>query len=226
MLEQMAQGVYCVYSSDYSSNSYILVGKKVALIDTGLKENTPNLLNFFKALNLDPKAVSLVFHTHGHADHFGGDGLFPNAEIWMHEHDATYVNDKDDTFTAARFFKGAYFPRISRYYVEAEPLPLRPFNLRLLFTPGHTRGSVCFFEPEKRLLFSGDTLFDNAVGRWDLPSGSLADLTDSLQKLRARAADFDLLLPGHGLVRKVGQRENIDSLLAQLGALKQNGAFI
>ncbi len=223
MLEQIGQGVYCVYSTGYSSNSYILVGKKVALIDTGLKENAPNLLNSLKSLGLEPKDVSMVFHTHGHCDHFGGDALFPDAEIWMHEHDATYVNAKDEGFTAARFFKGAFFPKINRFYVEAEPLPLRPFNLKLLFTPGHTRGSVCLFEPERKLLFSGDTLFDNAVGRWDLPSGNLADLTESLQKIRARAEDFDLLLPGHGLVRRQGQRQNLDAQLARLGP---NAGFI
>ncbi len=217
----MGQGVYCVYSTGYSSNSYLLLGKKVALIDTGLKENASNLLNSLQALHLEPKDVSLVFHTHGHADHFGGDALFPDAEVWMHEHDATYVNAKDELFTAARFFKGAYFPKIHHFYVAAEPLPLRPFNLRLLFTPGHTRGSVCFFEPDKKLLFSGDTLFNQAVGRWDLSSGNLADLADSLKKIREQ--DFDLLLPGHGLVRREQQKENVD---AQLQQLPQSGAFL
>ena len=221
MLDQIGPGVYCVYSTGYSSNSYLLLGKKVALIDTGLKENTPNLLNSLQALHLEPKDVSLVFHTHGHADHFGGDHLFPDAEVWMHEHDATYVNAMDELFTAARFFKGAYFPKIRRFYVAAEPLPLRPFNLRLLFTPGHTRGSVCFFEPDQKLLFSGDTLFNQAVGRWDLPSGNLSDLADSLRKIREQ--DFDLLLPGHGLVRKERQKENVDE---QLQRLPQSGAFL
>ncbi|HIH16954.1 MAG TPA: MBL fold metallo-hydrolase [Candidatus Diapherotrites archaeon] len=219
MVEQVVgPGVYCVYSTGPSSNSYILAGKKIALIDSGLKENTPNLLNSLKGLGLEPGQVSAVFHTHGHCDHFGGDSLFPDAEVWMHAHDGSLVNARDQDFSAGRYFQGAFFPHVNRYYVESEPLPLRPFNLRLLFSPGHTQGSVCFFEPEKRLLFSGDTLFADAVGRWDLPSGSLVDLQASLRKIRA--LDFDALLPGHGpLLREPRERQKqaIDERLAELG---------
>jgi len=144
--------------------------------------------------------------------------LFPDAEVWMHVHDGSLVNARDQDFSAGRYFQGAFFPHVNRYYVESEPLPLRPFNLRLLFSPGHTQGSVCFFEPEKRLLFSGDTLFADAVGRWDLPSGSLVDLQASLRKIRA--LDFDALLPGHGpLLREPRERQKqaIDERLAELG---------
>ena len=135
MVEQVVgPGVYCVYSTGPSSNSYILAGKKIALIDSGLKENTPNLLNSLKGLGLEPGQVSAVFHTHGHCDHFGGDSLFPDAEVWMHVHDGSLVNARDQDFSAGRYFQGAFFPHVNRYYVESEPLPLRPFNLRLLFS--------------------------------------------------------------------------------------------
>jgi hydroxyacylglutathione hydrolase len=86
----------------------------------------------------------------------------------------------------------------------------------VIHTPGHTQGSVCFFDRAQKMLFSGDLLFKGSVGRWDLPSGNKEQLLNSINAVKR--LDFEMLFPGHGLILREQQRENIESVLKQLSA--------
>jgi len=79
---------------------------------------------------------------------------------------------------------------------DSDIVDLGEFRLRVLETPGHTKGGVCFYDEISSALFSGDTLFENGVGRTDFPGGSLASLKNSLKYISNM--DVKGLYPGHG----------------------------
>ena len=76
-------------------------------------------------------------------------------------------------------------------------LKLAGFNVRVLFTPGHTVGGCCFYLPEEDLLFSGDTLFCGSVGRTDFPKGSMSQLVNSIRTKLMVLPENTVVLPGH-----------------------------
>jgi glyoxylase-like metal-dependent hydrolase (beta-lactamase superfamily II) len=216
VFEEVIPNVFVFYPVDKGSNCFLLIGKKTAVIDSGLKSSEKDLIEFLQAVDIEPREVDLVLHTHGHCDHFAADNLFKNAEIWMHEFDAAHVNSKDHIFTASELYENNFFPEIKKFFKEEQVFELKPFELEVLFTPGHTKGSVCFLERNQKLLFSGDTLFNKAVGRHDCLSGSKQELLSSLKFLKT--LDFDFLLPGHERILKEKQKEN---LTAAINLLKQ-----
>lgn len=214
MLEEIEPNLHVFYSPNHGSNVYILIGKKTALIDTSISGNAQQILSCLESLDLKPSSVDLVLFTHGHADHFGCSHLFSKAEKRMHGFDAERISLRDREFTCSNILGESNFPEIDSVFEEGEVIELKPFKLKVLFTPGHTPGSVCFFDRKKGLLFSGDTLFRGSSGRTDLPNGSELELIDSLKKLSKLR--FSRLFPGHGLILKENQQENISEVLKNL----------
>ncbi len=200
MFERIFPNLFVLYPPGPSSNAYLLVGKKNIIVDTGLKENSPLLEDAMKAIGLAPNDIDLVLITHGHADHFGGAGIFKKAEVAMHHHDAEFVNMHDEIFTASAFFGNKYFPKVTAKLNGTETIGAKPFSLRVIPTPGHTKGSISLYDQKHKFLISGDTLFINGIGRYDLPSSSKRDLTASLAKISG--LDFHTLMPGHGLASR------------------------
>jgi len=215
MLRQILPNLFFFESQGIGSNVFLLKGKNPVLIDSSAQANSSALKSSLEKAGISPKKISIVLHTHGHADHFGGDFLFPNAKIFMHKFDAGFVNKKDFDFTAADFILTEHFPKITSFFKSNETINLGNFKLEVLFTPGHTKGSVCFFEKSLGLLFSGDTLFLNGFGRTDLPSGNSSELMASLEKISK--LDFNFLLPGHGSILQGSQKQNIQESLEALG---------
>lgn len=214
MFEEVIPNVFVFYPLDKGSNCFLLIGKKNALIDSGLKTSENDLLGFLEAADLSPGEIELVLHTHGHCDHFAADSLFKKAEVWMHEFDAAYVNSRDKIFTASELYENDFFPKISKHFKPHQKISIKPFELEVLFTPGHTKGSVSFYDRKFKLLFSGDTLFNGAVGRHDIISGNKQELLNSLELLKS--LDFDFLFPGHERIRKEKQKENLETALKLL----------
>ncbi len=215
MFEQVLPNLFVFYSPNQGANSYLLVGKKILLIDSGLKMNATLLKESLETAGVSPNDIELICHTHGHADHFSADYLFKNADVMMHAADAQYVNIKDEILTASAAFGNDYYPKISSFLADGMLIDSRPFSLRVMHTPGHTRGSVCFYDAKQKLLFSGDTIFNGSCGRFDLPlSTTKSDLRSSIQRIAA--LDFSMLLPGHGNILKERQKENISAVLRSL----------
>ncbi len=214
MFEEIQPNLHVFYSPNQGSNAYVLIGKKTALIDLSTNSNASQLLSGLQAIGITPEEIELVLFTHGHADHTGCAGLFPQAEKRMHEFDAERIAIKDAGFTCSEMLGEENFPKIDSHFSEGEVIDLKPFSLRVLFTPGHTAGSVCFFDERNSLLFSGDTLFWGSCGRTDLPSGNDQQLIASLEKLSE--INYSMLLPGHGLVLREDQKANLSEVLKSL----------
>jgi len=214
MFEKLDENLYAFYSTNYGSNVYLITGKKVTLIDSSLNTSASYLKESLSALGLTEKNIDLVLHTHGHADHIGCSGLFSNASKAMHSHDAKYVNLKDKMFTCSNILNSSVFPEIDSFLSDSETIDIYPYSLKVISTPGHTRGSVSFYEKKQGWLFSGDTLFKDGFGRFDLPTGKKAELMASLKKLKK--LKFGLLLPGHGLTSREPMKENIANMLKNI----------
>ncbi len=220
LFNEVSEKVFSFISETGGSNVFLLKGgSELALIDSSTVDNKDLLLEGLGRLGLKPESVSLLLHTHGHADHFGNDGLFSRARIGMHEEDAKELNSGNGDFACSRHFPESRLPRVSVFLKRGQQIDLGGFSLTVLHAPGHTAGSVCFFEPFQKLLFSGDTLFSHGFGRTDLPTGNSQKMLESLKNLEK--TPFEALLPGHGPM-VLGREANSASLKEVLKAASTN----
>jgi glyoxylase-like metal-dependent hydrolase (beta-lactamase superfamily II) len=140
-------------------------------------------------------SISTIVLTHCHYDHTAHVveiARLCNAEIAIHQLDASAL--QDDLQSVALYF-GERAPLVHPHRLLSGEEGVGP--LTVLHTPGHTPGSICLFEEQEGILFSGDTVFsEGSFGRYDLPGGNFQALRQSVKKL----ADLKVegLYPGHG----------------------------
>lgn len=186
--------IICTHTGPITVNTYILHdGKNAAIIDPG--GNEKRLLNYFRDNKLTLKSIIL---THGHFDHCGAVSPLKNAtdaRIYISATDAEMLHD--NTKSMAAHFGFEYPPCYADVLLHQDDIIELDFAaLRVIETPGHTRGSLCFECGDT--LFSGDTLFYDSVGRSDFPGGDYDTLMASIKdKLFALHGDRRVL-PGHG----------------------------
>ncbi|TFG80116.1 MAG: MBL fold metallo-hydrolase [Chrysiogenales bacterium] len=141
-----------------------------------------------------PQAVIL---THGHADHVGAvTALLSHFHLplWLHEAAEKEMRSQVNREIAAMF--GLELPpAASRLLIDGETIGTADLKLEVIHSPGHSPGSILLYG--EGLLFTGDTLFKDDVGRTDLPGGDELQLRGSLDKIRKFAA-ATVILPGHG----------------------------
>jgi glyoxylase-like metal-dependent hydrolase (beta-lactamase superfamily II) len=209
---QIARGVYLVGQERLSNLTFMIDGgpQGVAIIDpTEDSEFDLTIANVEKC-GRRKEDIRWVLNTHCHVDHAMADRKFQQlgAEIIVHDADADAV-EKGTQVTAFYLLKGlTAFPRcpVGRRVFDGEELELGQQKLRVIHTPGHTPGSVCFLleVDGKNLLFSGDTvLYDGRLGWQGNPYADNQQYLASLRKLAAftwngAAVEWDMLLPGHG----------------------------
>ncbi len=148
--------------------------------------------------DMEIERLDYILLTHGHHDHIlGVAGLQERCggRIVIHEAEAAFLTDDGLSLRSPAF---ANLPRAKTADVtvrDGDELPFAGGVIRVLHTPGHTRGSVCY--QLDNYLFAGDTLFQSSVGRTDLPTGNTRQLLQSVRRLSALEGDY-AVLPGHG----------------------------
>ncbi len=185
--------VFPIISSSFDSNVYLILDEKVALIDTGA--GLDKMIMGRTQEKLGDRAVDIIINTHAHIDHVGGNDFFKEAEVYCHELESEEMSS--GRFYGTTQFVGSGSPRkVDHFLRDGDKIDLGEIKLEVVLTPGHSPGSICLYEKNKKFLFSGDTLFpDGNVGRTDLIGGSMIDLVSSLKKLKS--LDFETLYPGH-----------------------------
>ena len=145
--------------------------------------------------------LTALFATHGHFDHVMAVGeiqLSYDVPLYIHEADLFLIKRLSQT---AKHFLGyepiVIEPKRVEFFNENINSQFSPFNFQYIHTPGHTPGGSCFYFPNEEALFTGDTLFKDAVGRTDLSYSSRNDLKKSLNKI-AKLPEDTIVYPGHG----------------------------
>jgi glyoxylase-like metal-dependent hydrolase (beta-lactamase superfamily II) len=188
----------------FATNCWIYVaGGDVSVIDPGGDAET--IIAFLESERLEPSRILL---THGHFDHVMAlpdvHAAFPNAVIAIHRADYASVGENAYKLQCADFKTAAgddgfirenwrNMPPITCLVEDGETAG--PFTV--IHTPGHTKGSVSYYDKGAGILFSGDTLFYGGIGRTDLAGGNMGQMTESLKKLFALDGETRVF-PGHG----------------------------
>lgn len=176
-------------------------------------EEHETLYRFLDASALKPVAI---FLTHGHPDHiFGVQGLIDRygCTVYMNADDQETLIFSADT--ARKLGMGDLrtdFPYTD--ISDGEVIDAAGMHFTVLTTPGHSRGGVCWYEKEKGVLFSGDTLFCGTIGRTDYPGG---DLDAEMRSIREKLLPLDgsvQVFPGHGVNTTIGQERMHNPLLS------------
>lgn len=187
-------------------NSFILTGKKTVLFDPGhirneFRESCLDILaGEMKADGLRLEDVDLILCTHAHPDHMEAAGVIreeSGAQVALHRQDEFFIDAIEQRYAAAGITE---LPSMKPdFYLQEGELELgleETERIEVIHTPGHSPGSVCFYLPELQLLVTGDTVFENSIGRSDLPGGDMNELGESVARL-SRLDAVELLLPGH-----------------------------
>ena len=161
------------------------------------------LQRFVQEQSLKPVRILL---THGHFDHFAGVKMaaaYWNIPAMMHPDDAWQLKYTGWFAEEVGMEKPANdFPW--EPLQEGMVIPFGDAALSVLHTPGHSPGSVCFYDAGANLLLSGDTLFQGSVGRTDLPKGNPEQMMKSIARL-AQLPPETVVLPGHGYPTTIGE---------------------
>ncbi|MEW6593113.1 MAG: MBL fold metallo-hydrolase, partial [Candidatus Hadarchaeota archaeon] len=172
----------------------------VTLIDAGTGDYFDEIARGMEVAGLSPKDIDLLVNTHCHFDHAGGNPGFIKAsgcEVAIHKLEADYLRRGDNEVTCASMFgREMESVEVQRELEERDKLDLGEMILEVINTPGHTAGSISLYDPAKKILFTGDAIFCDGVGRTDLPTGDEKALVASLNRLAK--LDSEQMYPGHG----------------------------
>lgn len=191
----------------FSENTYLLYDDTLecAIIDPGCcnKEEETTLKNFITTNNLKPV---LLLNTHCHIDHILGNAFVADTfKLDLHIHKKDLEVLIAGTVVADRY--GIPYhpsPSPSVFLEEGETIKFGNTELAIVFTPGHSPGSICFINHKNKSVIGGDVLFQGSIGRTDLPGGDFETLANSIRTKLYTLPDDYLVFPGHGDETPIG----------------------
>ena len=154
--------------------------------------------------------IKAILLTHGHFDHIWGVEELrkrSGAEVYAYEGEEKLCQDPALNVSAAVGRSCGITP--DQLFRDGEEFEFAGIRGRVIATPGHTGGSCCYYFEEDQILISGDTLFQESVGRTDFPTGSMSALVRSVKEKLFTLPDETRVYPGHGMMTTIGyEKEN------------------
>ncbi len=163
-----------------------------------------HVLEALGKLNL---SLDKIFLTHGHVDHMAGLNFlrqkYPEAKVYMHEKDLPLL--KNASLNLSNMLSEPVFCDKPDILAKAgDHITEGSLDFVVLETPGHTPGSISFYEEKESVVFTGDTLFQGSIGRTDFPGGSMMVLMNSIREKLFVLPDSVHVLSGHGSITTIG----------------------
>jgi len=194
----------------FQENTYILHDKtkECVIIDPGCfgPEEEQELREFIEGKNLKPTKLIL---THAHIDHVMGCRFVKNTwnlPIYMHR-DEIPVLESTNKVGQMYGIPVATPPPADEFLAPGDTFTVGEHELTVLFTPGHSPGSISFYYAAQQLLISGDVLFQGSIGRTDLPGGDFATLENSIRTQLYTLPDEVKVYSGHGPHTTIGREK-------------------
>lgn len=182
-----------------SVNCYVVsdeTTKRALIVDPG--SGPDFILNTIKKMEVKPEGILL---THAHVDHISAVPEIAeayNIPVWLHKDDIPLYFAKEN---ALQPWMGAV-PNLPQ---PVEECPTAGLDFSIIHTPGHTKGSCCFYFPRDRFILTGDTLFNGTYGRTDFPGGSYEEIMDSIKNKLLKLPEDVIVHPGHDQETTIGE---------------------
>jgi len=191
MTVKLFDGLYAFIWDDYTQNNcntYLIDSGKKILIDPGHKHLFSHINKGLSSLNISLDMVDLVLATHGHPDHLEAVSFFKSpTRFTMNLKEYEYI---------LKLAGSLYSIPEPDFYLKQGDLTIGNDHFEVIETPGHTPASICLYWKDKKALFTGDVVFQQGIGRTDLPGGNSNQLKESIKQIMYY--DVEYLLTGHG----------------------------
>ncbi len=193
--------IHSIRPDSFASNCYLVIeGERALVVDPGVSVRAIQA-----ALDAEGARCVGILLTHGHFDHILSlDELrdaYPDTTVYLHAADAELLSDGDKNAFALFMGQDRAWRPADHLLTDGEIILLGDARIRVRHTPGHTRGSVCYLCGDD--LLTGDTLFADGYGRYDLYGGDYAALCRSLRQLTELSPTLRIH-PGHGMSATLG----------------------
>ncbi|HLR62410.1 MAG TPA: MBL fold metallo-hydrolase [Lentibacillus sp.] len=187
------------------TNCYIVHNNTDGLIvDPG--GNPEEIINYLAKEKVNPRAILL---THAHFDHIGGvDALrsYYNVDVYLHVNEAEWLENPEYNGSTS-FMGSAIATKRAEHNLDQGRMDIGTITFEVIHTPGHSPGSVSFIFNDRQFVISGDVLFNQGIGRTDLPGGDMNVLEQSIRDSLYQLPESFTVYPGHGPATTIGDEK-------------------
>ncbi|MBA2407715.1 MAG: MBL fold metallo-hydrolase [Chitinophagales bacterium] len=214
--------------NDFLENTYLLWDetKECLIIDPGCyyAHESEDLKKFIDGNKLKP---TLLLNTHCHVDH-----IFGNRFVMETYNITFYTNEIEVPILNAAEAIGKLYgihvtpsPQPNGFLNEGDEVKFGNSSLAILFTPGHSPGSICFYSSPDKFLIGGDVLFQGSIGRTDLPGGDYDTLMQSILNKVLLLPDDVKVYSGHGPMTTIGVEQKANPFVLEYAAERKKVSF-